>query len=83
MSLRGTSELTRILRELFDRHNRTFKRSPHSTTVRIRDLPEQPPTADRVVMDDTQPSLTPKWGAVTTWSRVSNNVLWGEGAKWQ
>lgn len=79
----GTTELTRVLRELFDRFNRLKRSSPHSTVARIKNNAEAPPTAERVELDDTQPSATPKWGDAPTWSRANNNVRWDEGAKWQ
>lgn len=80
---RGTGELTRILRELYDAHNRMQRQTGHRTVVFIKTFPEEPEMGDFVVFDNTQPSTTPKWGVVTHWSRSNNNVLWSEGAKWQ
>jgi len=79
---RGTTELTRIIRELFDQHNRLQRSTVHSTTVRITSKEDTVTFTEDVVLDDTQPSLTPKWGAVGTWSRGLDNILWSEGAEW-
>ncbi len=79
----GISEFTRVLRELFDQRNRFLRRTAHTSVTVVRDFPETPETADRVEMDGTQPSATPKWGDPPSWSRANNNVHWSEGAKWQ
>jgi len=77
----GKDELTRVLRELFDRSVKT-RQSPQGSVVILKSALEEPGDADRVDMDGTQPSGTPKWGDAATWSRANDNIKWSEGAEW-
>ena len=77
----GKDELTRVLRELFDRSVRS-RQSPQGAVVILKGVLEEAADADRIVLDGTQPSGSPKWGDAATWSRSLDNILWSEGAQW-
>lgn len=77
----GKDELTRVLRELFDRTARS-KQSPQGSVVILKGTLEETADAERISLDGTQPAGAPKWGDASTWSRSLDNILWSEGAEW-
>ena len=78
----GRDELTRVLRELFDRNNRTRQAGTQRSVVILKSVAEAPGNAERTDILDVQPSGSPKWADAPTWSRANDNILWSEGAQW-